>query len=185
MTDTQPHLMIIDDDQRFRDRLALSMSKRGYQVLAFAEGQQAIKYLSTQTEDQAIKYAIVDLKLAGEWGLNVVEELITIQPQLIIIVLTAYGSIATAIEALKLGALNYLQKPVSIDEIENALLNKSYLPEQTKADDVETASLARVEWEHINRVLTECDGNIRQSAQKLGMHRRTLQRKLAKFPVLK
>ena len=173
-------LLIIDDDDRFRERLALSFKKRGYTVSAFDNGSAALEY-SVQHE---INFAIVDLKLAGEWGLNIVEGLIHISPHTEVVVLTAYGSIATAIEALKLGAKNYLQKPVSVDEIENCLLdcgeNKKLVQEAT-----ETPSLAKVEWEHINRVLTECDGNIRKTAAQLGLHRRTLQRKLAKYPVNK
>lgn len=178
---TLPKLMIIDDDQRFRERLTLSFSKRGYDTIAFEDGTSALNYFS----EKPVKYVIVDLKLAGEWGLNIVETLLQLDPNLSIIVLTAYGSIATAIEAVRLGAINYLQKPVSVDEIEKSLINSERQVTKTKFEDADIPSLARVEWEHINRVLTDCDGNIRQSAQKLGMHRRTLQRKLAKYPVSK
>ena len=179
------NLMIVDDDQRFRERLARSFGKRGYEVFAFEDGVTAINYFSERLSYDPIQYVIVDLKVAGEWGLNIVESLIAVDSNVSIVVLTAYGSIATAIEALKLGALNYIQKPASVDDIEGALLNEKLTETKTNLEDVDTPSLARVEWEHINRVLTDCDGNIRQTAQKLGMHRRTLQRKLAKFPVLK
>ena len=179
------NLMIVDDDQRFRERLARSFDKRGYEVFAFEDGVTAINYFSEKLSYDPIQYVIVDLKLAGEWGLNVVESLIAVDSNVSIVVLTAYGSIATAIEALKLGALNYIQKPASVDDIEGALLNEKLAETKTNLENVDTPSLARVEWEHINRILTDCDGNIRQTAQKLGMHRRTLQRKLAKFPVFK
>jgi len=100
-----------------------------------------------------------------------------------VIVLTAYGSIATAIEAVQLGALGYLQKPVSISEIERLLKDDPHETEVPQASEApDELTLADVEWEHINRILTECDGNIRQAARQLGIHRRTLQRKLAKIP---
>ena len=183
--DTKPTLMIIDDDDRFRTRLERSFTNRGYAVVAFEEGKAAVNHLTETLNHNPIQYVIVDLKLASEWGLNIVESLLDLDPSVSIVVLTAYGSIATAIEALKLGALNYIQKPASVIDIENALLNKKLIETKSNLENVDTPSLAKVEWEHINRVLTDCDGNIRQTAQKLGMHRRTLQRKLAKFPVLK
>lgn len=181
----KPTLMIIDDDDRFRERLTRSFVNRGYAVFAFEEGKAAVNHLSETLNHNPIQYVVVDLKLASEWGLNVVKSLLELDPNISIVVLTAYGSIATAIEALKLGALNYIQKPASTIDIENAFLNKKLIENKSSLEDADTPSLAKVEWEHINRVLSDCDGNIRQTAQKLGMHRRTLQRKLAKFPVLK
>jgi two-component system response regulator RegA len=104
-----------------------------------------------------------------------------------VVILTAYGSIATAMEAMQVGARDYLQKPIGVEEIERALTRGSQGDQPQSppppAPPKEVPSLARVEWEHINRVLTECDGNIRKTAELLGVHRRTLQRKLAKFPV--
>ena len=172
-------LMIIDDDHRFRDRLKQSFDRRGYDVSAFADGVSALEEASQNSPE----LALVDLRLQGEWGLNIVKGLLEIDPETHIVVLTAYGSIATAIEAVRLGAKNYLQKPVSIDEIERALLDQpSDDVTQHEHDSAQLPSLAKVEWEYINRILTECDGNIRKTASLLGMHRRTLQRKLAKFP---
>ena len=172
-------LMIIDDDDRFRDRLQQSFVRRGYDVLAFADGVSALE----EAKHNSPELALVDLRLQGEWGLNVVKSLLEIDPETRIVVLTAYGSIATAIEAVHLGAKNYLQKPVSVEEMEKALLDdRSHEASQHELDPQALPSLAKVEWEYINRILTECDGNIRKTAALLGMHRRTLQRKLAKFP---
>jgi len=186
-----PRLIIVDDDERFRERLHKSFTRRGYDAQAFEDGASAL----SAAQDESPEYALVDLRLKGEWGLNIVKKLLEIDPETQIVVLTAYGSIATAIEAVKIGAKNYLQKPVSVEEMERALLH-SHSDQQTlelKVDmhlehrssdplPPETLSLAKVEWEYINRILTECNGNIRQTANRLGMHRRTLQRKLAKYP---
>jgi two-component system response regulator RegA len=120
--------------------------------------------------------------MPGEWGLHTVKELLRIDPDTRIVMLTAYGSIATALEAVRLGARSYLQKPATVDEIELSFRDGE-APEPLTESPAEVPSLARAEWEHINRVLTECDGNIRKAARLLGLHRRTLQRKLAKFPV--
>ena len=180
-------LMIVDDDYRFRERLGRSLSRRGYEVHTFADGASAIEHARLNSAE----LALVDLRLQGEWGLNIVAELLTVDPETRVVVLTAYGSIATAIEAVRLGAKNYLQKPVGVEEIERALLQDF---EEVEADigkerstvqnnePIEVPSLAKVEWEYINRVLTECGGNIRKTAAALGMHRRTLQRKLSKYP---
>ena len=185
--------MIIDDDDRFRERLQKSFKRRGYEVYAFEDGSSAIE----AAREESPEYALVDLRLKGEWGLHVVKSLREIDPETQIVVLTAYGSIATAIESVKIGSKNYLQKPVSVDEMERALLeSQSDQARDTSVDESsldqrvdtlastppESLCLAKVEWEYINRVLTECNGNIRQTAARLGMHRRTLQRKLAKYP---
>lgn len=174
-------ILVVDDDERFRERLCRALSERNYDVRAAATGAQALESANADSPE----LAVVDLRLHGEWGLHVVKELHAIDATTKIVVLTAYGSIATALEAVRLGAVSYLQKPATIEEIEHAF-------ERTDdANDGEVVeppsrvpSLARAEWEHINRVLTECDGNIRRAARLLGLHRRTLQRKLAKFPVV-
>lgn len=172
-------LMVIDDDDRFRERLKQSFIRRGYDVSAFSNGASAI----SEAINNSPEFALVDLRLQGEWGLNVVKSLLEIDSESRIVVLTAYGSIATAIEAVRIGAKNYLQKPVSIEEIESALIEE---PSVKMIDGESThnqrPSLAKIEWEYINRILTENEGNIRKTASILGMHRRTLQRKLAKLP---
>jgi two-component system response regulator RegA len=172
-------LLIVDDDDAFRERLSQAFQKRRYQVRAVPNGALAVQ----AAEEESPELAIVDLRLPGEWGLHIVRELLRVDPGTRIVMLTAYGSIATALEAVRLGARGYLQKPATVDEIEIAFRRLDDEPIGAPDAPAEVPSLARAEWEHINRVLTECDGNIRKAARLLGLHRRTLQRKLAKFPV--
>lgn len=178
-TEDRPSLLIVDDDERLRERMARAFRERGYEIREAISGDEALKH----AEHDSPEWALVDLRMPGEWGLHVVKGLLAIDPSTRVVVLTAYGSIATALEAMRIGAINFLQKPASVDEIERAFLmqdapNSSHPPAPNQVP-----SLAKAEWEHINRVLTECDGNIRQASKLLGLHRRTLQRKLAKFPV--
>ncbi|MEL6759884.1 MAG: response regulator [Myxococcota bacterium] len=172
-------LLVVDDDERFRERLCRALARRGFDVRAARNTEAA---LASAGEDSP-ELALVDLRLPGEWGLNVVRALLRIDSSTRIVVLTAYGSIATALEAIRLGAVGFLQKPASVDEIILAFDRAQLGPDDTPSTPAEVPSLARAEWEHINRVLTECGGSIRQASKLLGMHRRTLQRKLAKFPV--
>jgi two-component system response regulator RegA len=124
--------------------------------------------------------AVVDLRLPDGSGLDVVQRLKAIDPSTAIVVLTGYGSIATALESVRLGALHYLTKPTDADRILAAFQHGlASRPRDLAADP---PSLARVEWEYLNRVLTDCDGNISEAARQLGMHRRSLQRKLSKYP---
>jgi two-component system response regulator RegA len=119
----------------------------------------------------------VDLRLPGDSGLRVIRELKALDTSTVVVVLTGYGSIATAVESMKLGAASYLTKPADADQIVAAFEGTQPGP------DVEAPSLARVEWEHIQRILADCGGNVSQAARVLGIHRRSLQRKLAKYPV--
>lgn len=170
-------LLVVDDDERFRDRLSRALAKRGYDVRSVSSGAEAVEAATRESPE----LALVDLRLPGEWGLHIVRRLLLLDPGTRVVVLTAYGSIATAIEAVRLGACSYLQKPASVEEIERAFEGRpGGEPLEAPA---KVPSLAAAEWEHINRVLTECDGNIQRAARLLGLHRRTLQRKLAKFPV--
>jgi len=125
--------------------------------------------------------AVVDLKMPGESGLEVIRDGLALAPALQIVVLTGYGSIATATEAIKLGAIYYLPKPADVDDILTAFA-RSDDNEISPPAEFNAPSLARAEWEHINRVLEDCQGNISAAARKLGLHRRTLQRKLQKYP---
>ena len=175
---TRSSILIVDDDASFRDRLVAAFEKRGYDVQAAADGRQAESYAAVESPE----LAVVDLRLAGEWGLHVVRTLHRIDPSTQIVVLTAYGSIATAMEAVRLGAKDFLQKPATVDEIELAFRKSGTDSGQEISETGEVPTLARAEWEHINRVLTECGGNISQAARLLGLHRRSLQRKLSKFP---
>lgn len=177
----RPSVLLIDDDDAFRERLALALSKRGFDVRTASSGAEGVQ----EAERESPELALVDLRMPGEWGLHTVRELRRVDAETKIVVLTAYGSIATALEAVRLGAVNYLQKPATVDEILLAFSRLDTEPSEVKEFSGEVPSLARAEWEHINRVLTECDGNIRQAARLLQLHRRTLQRKLAKFPAPK
>lgn len=171
-------MLIVDDDDAFRDRVARAFRKRGYDVRTAENGARAVESARADSPE----LAVVDLRMPGEWGLRVVRDLLHIDESTKIIVLTAYGSIATALEAIRLGAVNFLQKPATVDEIELAFRRGPDDREMPPTVPTEVPTLARAEWEHINRVLTDCDGNIRKAARLLGLHRRTLQRKLAKFP---
>jgi len=126
---------------------------------------------------------VIDLRMPGMSGLDLVRELVTRHPAMHVVVLTGYGSIATAVEAVHRGALDYLQKPLDTDQI-LAAFDKEHDAAEAAPTAETTPSLARVEWEHIQRVLTDCEGNISLTARKLGLHRRSLQRKLGKFPPL-
>ena len=126
--------------------------------------------------------ALVDLRMPGRSGLELVRELHAIDPVTKIIVLTGYGSIATAIEAMRLGAAYYLSKPADADDVLAALARSDAPPLEPARADYVAPSLARAEWEHINRVLADCAGNISEAARRLGIHRRSLQRKLQKYP---
>jgi two-component system response regulator RegA len=185
MTEPTPlSILIVDDDDRLRERLGKAMAARGYQVHAAADHAAAMAIARAHPIDRAI----VDLRMPGPGGLTVIKDLLELQPAMAIVVVTGYGSIATAVEAVKLGAHDYLTKPSNADQILAAFDAE---PEPTAAGATaggaelpyEVPSLARLEWEHIARVLRECNGNVSKAARVLGMHRRTLQYKLAKFPV--
>lgn len=175
---TLPALLLCDDDTRFRERLAKALAARGYEVLAAHGHEQALQL----ARERSLERAIVDLKMPGPGGLVLIRDLLALQPRLELVVLTGYGSIATAVEAMRLGARDYLTKPCHADRI---LLAFDADPPRVAGESLEypIPSLARLEWEHIERVLAECSGNISKTARVLGMHRRTLQHKLAKFPV--
>ena len=168
-------VLIVEDDERFRERLAKALTSRGCDVRAVATRAEAV---AAATEESP-ELALVDLKLAADSGLDVVRDLHAIDPTTRIVVLTGYGSIATALESVKVGAANYLTKPVDADQVLAAFEGRAV---QAEAPPLTVPSLARVEWEHIQRVLADCDGNVSQAARLLGIHRRSLQRKLSKFP---
>jgi two-component system, response regulator RegA len=170
-------LLLVDDDDVFRERLALAMARRGYEVKTAANGVAALEEAERFRPD----FGVIDLRMPGENGLQVVEKLRAILPDIGMVVLTGYGSIATAVEAVRLGASDYLTKPADGDQIDRALQKvRSGSPGSLVPADV--PSLGQVEWEHLNRILAECDHNISQTARLLGIDRRSLQRKLRKFP---
>jgi two-component system response regulator RegA len=170
-------LLLVDDDEALARVLSRALGRRGFGVRTAASLDECIAALD---EGYAPDFAIVDLNLAGVSGLRVVERLRARVPHCEIVVLTGYASIATAVDAIKLGARQYLAKPVEVDGIVRALLDEQ-APDSDAAPD-ETLSVSRLEWEHIQRVLAENDNNISATARALRMHRRTLQRKLGKKP---
>jgi len=171
-------LLIVDDDATLRGRLAKAFVNRGLEVIAVANYDDAVAAAATDTPE----LALIDLRLPGRSGLDVLRALKELDSTTNIVLLTGYGSIATAVEGLKLGATSYLTKPVDADQILAAF--DGYNPmRQPGASSHAIPSLARVEWEHIQRVLNDCDGNLSRAARLLGVHRRSLQRKLSKNPV--
>ena len=168
-----PSLLLVDDGTVFVQRLAKAMEKRGFEggpAERVGGGKEAVS-------DRAPAYAAVDLRLEDGNGLDVVEALREARPDARIIVLTGYGAIATAVAAVKLGATDYLSKPADADDVTNALLMQS---ETLPPPPENPMSADRVRWEHIQRVYEQCDRNVSETARRLSMHRRTLQRILSK-----
>jgi two-component system response regulator RegA len=174
-SDSAPSLLVVEDDLHLRTRLVRAFKDRGFAAQGAESMQEALRL-----SNEAPEYAVVDLRIGEGSGLEVVRALVAKDPATRIVMLTGYGSIATAVEAMRLGAVNYLTKPADADEILSALRRgeRSDAP----APPGETLSLARAEWEHINRVLVDVAGNISEAARRLGLHRRSLQRKLSKYP---
>lgn len=175
-------LLIVDDDATFARVLGRALTSRGFDVISCDNADDA----RTLARRHQPRYCVLDLKLGDENGLRLIPELQSLVPDMRVLLLTGYASIATAVEAIKRGAHDYLAKPVDADAVVRALLDGDAGP--ADLDDLVDAPdaplpLRRLEWEHIQRVLTECEGNISETARRLGMHRRTLQRKLSKHPV--
>lgn len=173
-------LLIVEDDDRLRERLARALRERGYETREASDYDGAMR----AAREDSPEYLLVDLRIpGGKSGLDVVRDVKAIDASTIAVVLTGYGSIATAVEAVRLGAAEYLTKPADVDQIVAALSRSTpstaglYAPEPEQVP-----SLARVEWEHINRVLADCGGNVSKASRLLGIHRRSLQRKLGRFP---
>ena len=173
---TMPDLLLVDDDEIFCAVLARAFERRGYSVRVAHSTDNALTLAAAKRPD----YAVVDLRMPGASGLKLVEAMHRMSATTRIVVLTGYASIATAVDAIKLGATHYLAKPADADQILAAFGESA----QAHADDPEVRPLSvdRLEWEHIQRVLNENQGNISATARALNMHRRTLQRKLSKNP---
>jgi two-component system response regulator RegA len=176
--DEKRSILVVDDDEVFRSRLVRALADRGLD----ARGADCAAAALAAASADSPELAIVDLRMPDRSGLEVVRELKAIDPATSVVVLTGYGSIATALEAVRLGATHYLTKPADADEILAAFDRSSRPPPSSPDIELETPSLARAEWEHIQRVLTDCNGNLSQAARRLGLHRRSLQRKLSKRP---
>lgn len=176
-SEEQPHLLLVDDDPTFTRVMARAMSSRGLRVSTAASAEEGLAVATLDLPD----YAVLDLKMEGDSGLVLLPKLLELDAEMRVVILTGYSSIATAVEAIKRGACNYLCKPADADDVLAALLTQhadldTLVPENPMSVD-------RLQWEHIQRVLAEHEGNISATARALGMHRRTLQRKLQKRPV--
>jgi|LNFM01.1.fsa_nt_gb two-component system response regulator RegA len=173
----QPHLLLVDDDPTFTRVMARAMTRRGLRVSVAGSADEGLAVATADLPD----YAVLDLKMEGDSGLVLLPKLLELDAEMRVVILTGYSSIATAVEAIKRGACNYLCKPADADDVLAALLTQhadldTLVPENPMSVD-------RLQWEHIQRVLSEHEGNISATARALGMHRRTLQRKLQKRPV--
>ncbi|MBD2858832.1 response regulator [Spongiibacter sp. KMU-158] len=178
MTET---VLIVDDDDIFRQTLSRSLERRGFATVDFSGVEAALAKIHSLHIDKAV----IDLKMGSETGLRLIPALREQFPKASILMLTGYASIATAVDAIKLGADNYLQKPAGTKAILEALESKDKAATEVRSDEqaIASPSLDRLTWEYIQRALNDNDGNVSATARQLGMHRRTLQRKLQKRPV--
>ena len=175
-SEAQPTLLLVDDDHSFCAAMAAALRARGMDVSVAHDAAQGIAAANKESPE----YAVVDLKMPGASGLELVKALKELDAQTRIVVFTGYASVTTAIEAIKLGATHYLAKPADADEV-IAALHRDHGDAHAPISE-QPLSVERLEWEHIQRVLGDCAGNISEAARRLKMHRRTLQRKLAKRP---
>lgn len=173
----QPLLLLVDDDPTFTRVMARALIRRGLDVETAGSADEAMQLARKKKPD----YAVLDLKMEGDSGLVLLPRLLELYPELRVVILTGYSSITTAVEAIKRGACNYLCKPADADDVLTALLSDQADPDSLVPEH--PMSVDRLQWEHIQRVLAEHEGNISATARALGMHRRTLQRKLQKRPV--
>lgn len=172
-----PRLLLVDDDEVFCNVLKVALQKRNYEVLVATDVKTGIEL----AEQSLPEYAVIDLRIGYDSGLELVKKLISLDDNTRIVMLTGFASIATAVEAIKLGAIHYLTKPANADEIV-AALNKNE-GDTSVGISQSPLSIKRLEWEHLQKVLMQHDGNISAAARAMNMHRRTLQRKLDKKPV--
>ena len=176
MTEPQS-MLLVDDDAVLRERLAKSFRERGFEVRTAGSYGEAV----TLAEVEAPEFAIVDLRMPGKGGLELVKALHEIDEHTRILVLSGYGSVATAVDAIHLGAVNFVTKPADAEDLMAAFERSSRTDPTASTEGYQAPTLARAEWEHIQRVLTDCGGNVSEAARRLGIHRRSLQRKLQKF----
>ena len=170
-------IMVVDDTFVLRERLGVALQQRGFKVILACDYDEAIAGFAPAPTD----LAVIDLRMPGRSGLDLLTALKRISPDTRVVILSGFGSIATAIDAVRMGATNFLSKPADVDDILNAFV-RGDTPQAHPSDSEEfpVPSLARAEWEHIHRVLSDCGGNISEAARRLGIHRRSLQRKLRK-----
>lgn len=170
-----PTLLLVDDDEAFRNALAQALQRRGFAVMTAPDAQRAEEI----AKEHIFEYALVDVRMPGPSGIELVGALHQLDDGTRIVVLTGYGTIANAVAAMRAGAVDYLTKPVDAAACERALLGRA-LKAAEQGDRV--PSLDRVEWEYLQRVLSDAEGNISEAARRLGMHRRSLQRKISRHP---
>lgn len=174
----RPLLLIVEDDDALRERLARAFDTRGFEVETAASGADAEAALARETPE----FVVLDLRIAGASGLDLIPKLIHADPATRIVVLTGYGSIASAVEAMRLGAHNYVSKPADADDVLAAVMGEARPVPSSSTDAAPPPTLARAEWEHIQRILGDTGGNVSETARRLGITRRTLQLKLKKYP---
>lgn len=174
-------LLLVDDDELLRERMGRALASRGLDVQVAVNGDEAIQ-LARQRPPEL---AVLDLKMPGMTGLETLAELKRVAPDVRAVILTGYGSIANTVEAMQAGAVNYVTKPADADQVLEALHRSGVLSDEeappAKEAALHTPSLAEAEWNHIQQVLADCGGNITRTAERLGIPRRTLQRKLKKL----
>ena len=173
-----PSLLIVDDDDTFREQLARAFVKRGFDVRSAGDYESAMGLARAEVPE----LVVVDLRMPGHSGLELIRDLKCLDPETQIVMLTGYGSIATAIDAMKLGAVYYLAKPADAEDILAAFERGNAPALVGHPGPFAVPSLERMKWEHINLVLADCGGNVSEAARRLRMHRRTLQRILQKHP---
>lgn len=170
-------ILLVDDSFVLRDRLAMAFQERGFRVSVAGNYDEALAIFRQHPTD----LAVLDLRMPGKPGLALLPELKKIRPDTKVLILSGFGSIATAIDAIRMGATNFLPKPADADDILNAFARGGSEIEVPEAEEeIPVPTLAQAEWEHIHRVLADCAGNISEAARRLGIHRRSLQRKLRK-----
>lgn len=170
-------LLVVDDDAVLRERLARALRARGFEVRTAGNYDEAVSLAGEEPPSRAV----VDLKMPGKSGLELVAKLHELDAKTRIVVLTGYGSVSTAVEAMRLGAINFLPKPADADDLLAAFEKADHPDPAEPTVSYKAPSLARAEWEHIQRVLRDCGGNISEAARRLGIHRRSLQRKLQRL----
>jgi two-component system response regulator RegA len=169
-------MLVVDDNETLRRQLARSLERRGYCVRTAGNYDEAVEL----AREESPEMAVIDLRMPGRSGLELLQELRRIDEGTKVVMLTGFGSIATAVDAMRLGAANYVSKPADADEILAAFARAEKPVLDGQAEDYQAPSLARRQWEHIHRVLSECGGNVSEAARRLGIHRRSLQRRLQK-----
>ena len=173
----KPSILVVDDDEVLRERMARAFRDRGHEVRTAANHDAAMVAARADSPE----WAVVDLRMPGRSGLELLRDLKALDPATRVVMLTGYGAISTAVDAVKLGATHYLPKPADADEVLAALARDDAPTGVPDSGALQAPSLARAEWEHINRVLSDCGGSLSEAARRLGIHRRSLQRKLGKF----